>query len=109
MIQGAAVLPPEVGMSSFAALLAPVLLVGASAVVMALVGLAVGIVAEVRDGACRRMMARAGAQAQGQSLPTLQSLGNLTRRESKFGRVNCAPRNPSSSPTMMAVGMQIGS
>jgi hypothetical protein len=36
-----------------------VILVGASATVMAVVGLVVGLVAELRDGVCRRLMARA--------------------------------------------------
>jgi hypothetical protein len=59
MIHNVAVIPPDVALSSFGALIAPILLVGASAVVIALVGLLIGIVGEWRDGANRARMAGA--------------------------------------------------
>ena len=76
MIETAAVLPPELPISSFAALLAPVILVGASATVMAVVGLVVGLVAELRDGMCRRLMARAVDQTR--RSPRMIALGART-------------------------------
>jgi hypothetical protein len=59
MIQTTAVVPDALALSSFAALLAPVVIVAVSAVVVALAGMLVGIVTEWRDVASRRAMTRA--------------------------------------------------
>ena len=58
MIQSLAVVPPDVALSSFGALLAPVLIVAASAIAVAFAGLLIGIASEWRDAASRRRLRR---------------------------------------------------